>query len=185
MREKVAEAKMKKRAVSATASPEPGLAADSSLLRLAPSCRPPFRANCTVMSYPLKPVLIFPIKRRAPAILGSVDNYLPMEEEPTLGALQPLIIVNSLKHFEMISKSLSSANPSLGSRGELDSPPSEARGTSAASAVHGGVSSVANAAAGPPASVVPKTKSGVGTINGQRIQRRRADFLDEGNKLAA
>ena len=66
----------------------------------------------------------------------------------------------------MSSKSISSANPSLGSRGELDSPPSEARGTPAASAVQGGVSSAVNAAAGPPASVAPKTKSGVGTING-------------------
>ena len=87
-----------------------------------------------------------------------------MEEEPKLGALQTLIVVNSLKHFEMISRSQSATNPSLGSRGELDSPPSEARGTSAASAVHCGVSSEANAAAGPPASVVPKTKPGVGTI---------------------
>ena len=78
-----------------------------------------------------------------------------MEEEPKLGALQTLIVVNSLKHFEMISRSQSATNPSLGSRGELDSPPSEARGIPTASAVQGGVNSAVNAAAGPPASIAP------------------------------
>lgn len=72
---------------------------------------------------------------------------------------------------EMNSNTLSSANPSLGSRSELVSPPSEARGNLAASAVLGSHGSARNTAAGLSVGDAPKTKAGVGTKNGEMSKR--------------